>query len=178
MFERAEGQVKSKRPIRAVALLGLPVLALVCLVAMIDRITRICEFTGSTRVDLTLFGRSLTTSYAKSPLEEFVATKHPEILKHNWDYLGTEYNCFLFGGTGRACNTQSGGVLPSAITYLCRELSDERKVKLYEVLVYASTNLERSEKNKLYDRLLGDSGEDLGKMIEEYVIPQTGSSRE
>ena len=167
MLDRAEGQVKSKRPIKAVALLGLAVLALVCLAAMIDRVTRVCEFTGSTRYDLTLFGRIVTTTYAESPLEEFVATKHPKILKHNWVYLGTEYNCFLFGGTGRACNTQSAGVLPSAITYLCRELSDERKVKLYEVLVYASTNLERSDKHKLYDRLLGDSGEDLGKMIEE-----------
>ena len=115
----------------------------------------VCEITGSTKYHTTWLHLISGDSYDPSPLEEFIRSEYPGILRHKWVWANaSEENLFgsplllddSFRGTGLLAEYVRGGIFAS--------LSGREKMKVYNILAWASDWLSDEGKKKMYSKLL------------------------
>ncbi len=153
-----------------IALCVLLVLAYYCFCDLYSETYWVCEHTGSTKTVVTWFGAFTTTSCSKTRLDEFIETRYPGRLTHNWVYVSSFRSSLCSGGYGDS--SQPAATLPVLFLYdvFWEDLSDANRKKLYDILVYASGNMNREAKRQLYNDLSNRYGAEFVKFVETYPL--------
>ena len=141
--------------------------------------TYVCERTGSTRHRVTWLWLVERDAFSPSSLETFIQSRAPAILDHKWRWTdATQKN--LLGQTGII---EDGFTPASWLSGYVRgiffaDLSDGVKMKVYELLKYASEHLSDDEKADVYGKLLDSVGERTAlDLVKKYEDGAKGSEK-